>query len=371
MVKTVEAAMASRAAAAPAAPTPVVTGVRDLQMDPPEGRLWQARAGVAIKIIYLDRAKALGVAKGEHFQRLEQYVTRCKAVGAFASIFGQGGERLPVVESAEIIEFLKGPSLLVSRPGLRKASGYGGKFVVGRQNERAVVYWAAEGEPVEKTEIKHGLMELGAHKAVGRVGLSNDLMRRGDSSASADVGAELQQEMALLFDKAGLFGKGNKQPLGILEEVEKEMISEATGALSDTDATKKLADLDSLPAALEKKKHKLDDSAFYFMPSDTFWHLRGLRDASGWVFEGLRDLKNPTINGFPVERNPELLFGWEHIGFGLASQLYFGSAAEMEMTIGENASDFVNDMQTLRVVGYADWKLRHTTAFAFKKKVKY
>ncbi|MCY1080291.1 phage major capsid protein [Archangium lansingense] len=364
VVKAVEAALASRAAATPAAPGPTVTNARDLQMDPDDGRLYQARVGVAVKAVYLARAKALGVAK--NLDELEKYLVKAKAVGAFASLFGQGGERLPVVESTEMIEFLRDESLFLSRPGLRKASGYGGKFVVGRQNAGAVVYWAAEGEPVEKTQMKTGLLELGSHKLMGRAETSNDLMRRGHSSAASDVGADIQVAAALKMDEAALFGKGNKQPLGVLEDVDSSMITASAGATVDD----MLADMDDLPAALEKKRHKLDASAFYFMDPNTFWALRNKRDAAGWMFEGLRDLKNPTHNGFPVLRHNTLI-GFKKIGFGLASQLYFGAAAELEMAIGENASDFANDMQTLRIVGYADWKLRHTTAFAFKKDVTY
>ncbi|MFY0567071.1 phage major capsid protein [Archangium lansingense] len=370
--ETVTEEFASRDATARNAPGPVTSQVKDLQMEPPDNRVYEARAGVAMKAAYLARAKTLGVhTQGEaHIQRgfkeLEAYVTRCKSVGMFASLFGQGGEKLPVVESSELIEFLRRKSLLLDRPGLRRVSGYGGKFVIGKQNESPVVYWVAEGEPAAQSKKDAGLIELGAHKFMGRARISNDLLRRADSSAAADVGGDLQTEAALHVDKAGFFGKGNKTPRGILEQTDKGMFSDIAGITLQN----KIDDLDALPAALEAKELDLDETAFYFMTPKTFWHLRGQRDNGTWVFDGLRDLKNPTINGFPVVRGT-LLNDQRFFGFGLASQLYFGSAAEMSMTLGENASDFAEDMQTVRVVGYADWQLRHDIAFAFKKSVTY
>lgn len=371
VVKTVEAALASRNAATPPAPAPTVTAARDLQMDPDEGKLYEARMGVVVKHAFLARARALGIDRNSEapvraqYERLGEYLLKCKSVGAFASLFGQGAESLPVVQSTELIEFLRARMILM-RAGVRRVGGYGGKLVIGRQNTGAIAYWVAEGEPAQKTDIKGGLLELGAHKAMGRVQISNDLMRRGDSNASALVGVDVQTAMALLFDEAGLFGKGNKQPLGVLKAMDQAMKSDIAGSSLQN----KIDDLDALPAAVEDKDHDFDDSGFYFMSPKTFWHLRGQRDSGGWVFEGLRDVKNPTHNGFPVLRSSTLR-DKKLIGFGLASELYFGAASEMSLALGESGDDFNNDLQTLRVTGYADWQLRHQTAFAAKEKVTY
>ncbi|HZH74908.1 MAG TPA: hypothetical protein VEY88_02675, partial [Archangium sp.] len=200
----VTAALDARAAATKERPAPVITGVRDLQMDAPEGRVYESRAGVALKSVYLARAKTLGIttqgepAAQKAIQRLEEYLVKCKAVGQFASLFGADSAQLPVVESSELIEFLRPASILLNRPGLRKVSGYGGKFVIGKLNEVPVAYWVAEGQPSDKSKLDAGLLELGSHKLMGLARISNGLLRRGDSEASANVGAELQKSAALL-----------------------------------------------------------------------------------------------------------------------------------------------------------------------------
>jgi hypothetical protein len=152
----------------------------------------------------LARAKTLGIttqgepAAQKAIQRLEEYLVKCKAVGQFASLFGADGAQLPVVESRELIEFLRPASILLNRPGLRKVSGYGGKFVIGKLNEVPVAYWVVEGQPSDKSKLDAGLLKLGSHKLMGLVRISNGLLRRGDSEASANVGAELQKSAALL-----------------------------------------------------------------------------------------------------------------------------------------------------------------------------
>lgn len=370
--ETVTEELANRDATARPAPSPVASQAKDLQMDPPDGRLYETRAGLAIKAAYLARAEKFGIhEQGEaHIKRdfaaLRAYVLRAKTVPMFASLFGQGGESLPVVESSELIEFLRPKSLLLPRPGLRRVSGYGGKFVIGKMNEDPVVYWTAEGEPAPLSKVDKGLIELGSHKFQGRARLSNDTLRRGDSGASADIGGRLQARASLLVDKAGFFGAGNKQPLGIMAQMAKSM----TTAISGTTIAHMRVDLDSLPAAIEAKDLDLDETAFYFMSNAIFWHLRAQYENGLPAFPGLQDIRNPTINGMPVVRGTTLN-GQKFIGFGLASQLYFGSAAEMSMQVGENASDFVDDMHTVRLVGYADWQATHEFAFAFKKDVSY
>lgn len=371
IVKAVEAAIAARAAATPAAPAPVVTGVRDLQMDPPEGRVYEARAGIFMKAAFLQRARALGLDKNsepnlrEQYAKLDQYLLKCKSVGQFASLFGQGAESLPEVQSTEIIEFLR-PKMILMQAGVLTMSGYGGKFVIGRQNTGAVVYWVAEGEPATKTQVKGGLLELGAHKAMGRVSISNDLLRRGDSNAASLVGTDAQVAMSRLFDESGLFGKGNKQPLGILTAMDSSMKSEISGTTNQNIQD----DMDALPSAIEDKDLDLDESGFYFMSPTTFWKVRSLRDTGGWVYPEMRDAQNPRLNGFPVLRST-ILRGKEVIGFALASQVYFGSAAAMSLALGETGDDFASDLQTLRITGYADWQLRHSTAVATKTNVTY
>ncbi|NPC72927.1 phage major capsid protein [Corallococcus exiguus] len=359
-VKAAEAAVASRPN--PVTPGPVTSGAKDLQMDPPEGRTAQARLGVLIKANYVRSAERLGIADKPGLEKLKAYVERCKSVGVFAGIFEQGGALYSrETRSEEVIELLREDAILLAA-GARTVSGYGGKFTIGRINQGPSVFWVGESQAPEKSDVKTGTIELGAHKAMALVPMSNDLMRLGNSSASADVGREVTQAMALETDLAGLYGKGAKKPTGIYEVVPNGNKSAITG--STIENIRNDLKLKLIKPILTAKLKLANNLPFYFMDSANHLYLSELRDTAGYVFPGLQDFENPRLNGFPVKVT-ESLAGKNHIGFGLAAQLYYGEASAMEMTVGESTGDFEQDQMTLRATWSGDWALRHQQAFAF------
>ncbi|MFY1829130.1 phage major capsid protein [Myxococcus fulvus] len=364
--RAVERGLASRPN--PSAPSPATSGAKDLQMDAPKGQEALARLGVRIKAQYVEQAERFGIMHKPGMAALKAYVEKCKAVGAFASIFEQGGAIWArETRSEEVVELLRADAILL-RAGARTVSGYGGKFVVGRMNEGPRVFWVGEGQPPEKSEVKTGTVELGAHKAMALCPISNDLMRLGNSAASADVGREVTQAMGLEVDIVGLYGKGAKKPTGVFEVVPNGNKSAITG--TNIDQVRADLKLKLIRPILTAKLKLAGNSPFYFMSSAHLLFLSELRDAAGYVFPGLQDLENPTLNGFPVEAT-ESLYGKGHIGFGLANQLWYGEASAMETTVGEASGDFETDQMTLRAVWNGDWALRHREAFAFLTGVTY
>ncbi|MBN9687128.1 MULTISPECIES: phage major capsid protein [unclassified Corallococcus] len=360
-VKAVEAGFASRPTPAPVQ-GPVTSGAKDLQMDPPTGCEAQARMGVRLKALYVQSAERLNIAHRPGIEKLKSYVERCKSVGIFAGIFEQGGALYSrETRSEEVIELLRADAILLSA-GARTVSGYGGKFTVGRINQGPTVFWVGEGQPPAKSDMKTGAVELGAHKAMALVPISNDTMRLGNSTAAADVGREVSQAMALEVDLAGLYGKGAKKPTGIFELVPNGNKAAITGTTIEqirNDLKMKLI------KPVTKSKLKLaGNQAFYFMDSSNHLYLSELRDSAGYIFPGLSDFENPRLNGFPVKVT-ESIADLGHIGFGLASQLYYGEASELEATVGEASGDFESDQMTLRMVWEGDWALRHRQSFAF------
>ncbi|RKH09322.1 phage major capsid protein, partial [Corallococcus sp. CA047B] len=359
-VKAAEAAIASRPN--PVVPGPVTSGAKDLQLDPPEGRMEHARLGVRMKALYVQSAERLGVAHKPGIDKLKAYVERCKSVGVFSGIFEQGGALYSrETRSEEVVELLRADAILLAA-GARTVSGYGGKFTVGRLNQGPSVFWVGESQAPDKSDIKTGTVELGAHKAMALVPMSNDLMRLGNSSASADIGREVAQAMALEVDLAGLYGKGAKMPTGIYELVPNGNKAAVTGTTADnirSDLKLKLIK----PITTAKLK-LAGNMPFYFMDSGTHLYLSELRDNAGYIFPGLQNFEDPRLNGFPVKVT-ESIAGKNHIGFGLAAQLYYGEASAMEVTVGEASGDFEADQMTLRAVWEGDWALRHRQAFAF------
>ncbi|NTX59558.1 phage major capsid protein [Myxococcus sp. CA051A] len=364
--RAVEAAVAGRPN--PPAQGPIASSAKDLQMDAPEGQAAYARLGVFIKAQYLAAAERHQLMHKDGMEALKKYVERCKSVGAFASIFEQGGALWTrETRSEEVVELLRADAILL-RAGARTVSGYGGKFVVGRINDGPRVFWVGEGQPAEKSELKTGTIELGAHKAMALCPISNDLMRLGNSSASADVGREVSQSMALEADVTGLYGKGAKKPTGVFEVIPSGHKNAITGV--SIDQVRSDLKLKLIKPILTAKLKLAGNKPFYFMSSAHLLFLSELRDAAGYVFPGLQDLEAPMLNGFPVQAT-ESMYGKGHIGFGLAAQLWYGEASAMETTVGEASGDFESDQMTLRAVWNGDWALRHRESFAFLTGVTY
>ncbi|NNC00488.1 phage major capsid protein, partial [Corallococcus exiguus] len=250
-------------------------------------------------------------------------------------------------------------------------SGYGSKLTIGVINDGVQVQWEGEDEESSESDLDTGDLILGAFKAMGTIRIGNGLMRKGNLRSAEQLAADVGRAMGLAFDTAGLVGKGPKTPTGILNTpgITKK-------AISGTSIEQKVADLKSMVADVLEANIPLEGAnPFYFMTSTTMMGLSSLRDAAssgtgGWVFPGLQDLQNPTINGFPVGHT-QTLAGKNLIGFGLAQELYFGNASPLEMELGENGSDFKRDRKTLRGVQEGDWQVRRPKAFSIRTGVTY
>ncbi|MBJ6762802.1 phage major capsid protein [Myxococcaceae bacterium JPH2] len=360
--KAVEAAIASRPSAPPNA-GPYTSGAKDLQLDlsePSRQAKLYAHTGLRMKAAYLARAKALGQAQGEHFDKLGKFIERTKALGQFASVFEQGGSFLRETVSTELVELIR-PNSILFRAGVRTISNYGAKLTMGVVDEGVQVYWSAEGRPAALSTMKGGALVLNAHKLIARARVSNDLLRLGTIDSSALIGQDMSAAVAQEVDITGIKGTGPSKPNGVRSQMDSGNVVASSGTtaankITDTDAAMKLVEKANIPGGLEANK------AFYYCSTDTFYALRQTRDNAGWVFPELRDATAPKLNGFPVIRG-ELLAGDKTLGFGLAAQLIFGEAVPLEVATGEDADDFSSDLFTMRGVTQVDWLLRYRQAF--------
>ncbi|MCY1043331.1 phage major capsid protein [Corallococcus sp. bb12-1] len=331
-----------------------------------------ALLGVRMKTAFLEYEDRTAREKSKGLnQPLREWLEKLKSAGVFESVFGQGGSlwaRESVSE--EIIDVLRPASILL-RAGPRIESGYGAKLTIGVINQGVQVQWEGEDEEGSESDLDTGDLILGAYKAMGTIRISNGLMRKGSLRSAEQLAADVGRAMGLAFDQAGLVGKGPKTPTGILNTagITKKAITGIT-------IEQKVADLKAMVADVMEANIPLEGAnPFYFMTSTTMMHLSSLRDAAssgtgGWVFPGLQDLQNPTINGFPVGHS-QTLAGKNIIGFGLAQELYFGNAAPLEIELGENGNDFKRDRKTLRGVQEGDWQVRRPKAFSIRTGVTY
>jgi HK97 family phage major capsid protein len=374
VTKSVEAALASRPN--PPAPSPI-TG-RDMEIDMPKSERLYAALGYRAKSTYLDRADQMGAGKRSEFNGLRKHLARVKASGVFNSIFEQGGAlfaRETVSTDTSLIEVLRSESVLL-RAGVMTITDYGSRLTIGKLGSGVTVYWLDEGEPITKSDVRTALISLGAQKLGALAPISNDLMRLGTMDANALVGRDITAAIAVEVDRVGIKGSGAKQPLGFRAQLAANtaVATLNVAAISGTATADKIADCKkviqlvdegNLPGTIGET-----NAPFYLMPKSTMYGLSNIRDAAGWVFPGLQDLKAPTLNGFPVF-SPTSVTGDARIDFVLAKFIMLGEAAPLELTLGENGTDFAADMMSLRAVTHVDWLVRRAEAISSRTGVTY
>ncbi|MBE4747757.1 phage major capsid protein [Corallococcus sp. ZKHCc1 1396] len=368
VIKGVEAALAAR----PNNPQgPIVTNVRDLQLDLTKDSRQahlNAALGLKMKQAYLKQAKHFGRGNDEAFQKLDAFLTRVKAAGQFAGIFESGGAFTRETVTSEIVELARPNSILLGA-GIRTISGYGARLTMGTIDEGVKVYWVAEGEPGTPSTVKDGSLVLTAHKLMALARISNDLLRLSAIDAAAIIGGDMAAAIGLEIDITGFKGKGPKRPNGIRHQMEQA----ARTASAGTTAANKVADTDGAMGSVAKAQIPgglKANKGFYYSSTDTFLALRQTRDSAGWLFPDLRSGENPTLNGFPFHYS-ETLADDGVLGFGLANQLILGEAMPLETAMGENGTDFSADMVTMRGITEVDFLLRYRKAFAEKTGVAY
>lgn len=381
-IQIAEAAIADRMKATPPA-APRTSDARDLLIDPSDpSKDKVAKMGWRLMAEYHGQAMRYGHTVGldapvekvkPAFKGLHRGLLKVKATGQFLSIFDQGGslhER--ETQSGDLVEFLRAASIFLRMSGTRQVSGYGGKLTIGTLDSGATAYWVGEGVAPTTSDVGTGQLVLGAHKSMALVPVSNDIMRLGTGDGAALVGQDAQNAMADLFDSAAFNGSGAAKPQGIYTLTHADHKDDIAG----TSVQNKVDDLLALPKQIEQAFIPGALDGVYVLPVGTFYHLMGLRATDVYVFPELRNLGSPTLNGRPVFRTTKLenagTGGTTHVvGYGIPGEVYVGESSGMEMTVGENASDFSKDMVTVRLVGYLDVLLRRSKAWAWLKNVSY
>lgn len=368
VTKTVEAAFASR----PNPPAPVTSGATDLQLDVPSDMRRYAVIGYRMKAAYHRAAVQRGLEKEEKFSRLGRFLDRVKATGVFNSILEQGGIWARETQSTDtsLLEVLRSESVLL-KAGAMTISDYGSRLTIGKLTSGVTVYWLAEGEEIPKSDVRTGLISLGAHEMGARAPISNALLQLGNMDAAALIGRDMTAAIGVEVDMVGIKGVGAKRPQGYRTQTASNGNVEA---ISGTATTDKIADLDelvqqvhagNLPGGIGEV-----NSPAYIMDMDIMYHLRGIRDTAGWVFPELRNLQDPRINGFRVF-TPTSVSGDNRIDFLLAKYLLLGEAQATQYTLGEADGDFAANMVSMRAVGFVDWLVRRAEAFSAKTGVSY
>jgi HK97 family phage major capsid protein len=367
ITKSVEAALASR----PNNPAPAPITGRDLQLDVPVAQQRHAYIGFQVKSAYLRAAEQRGLAKTEKFQRLGNFIERVKTTGVFNSMLAQGGIWGRETQSTDttLLEVLRSESVLL-KAGAMTVTDYGSRLTIGKLTSGVTVYWLAEGEPATKSNVGTGLISLGAHEIGALAPVSNGVLQLGSMDASAIVGHDMAGAIAAEVDKVGIKGAGAKKPVGYRGQ----MASGNATAIAGTTTDNKVSDLKGLIQTVHAGNLPggIGDvnAPCYLMDMDIMYHLSTLRESGLWVFPGLQDLKNPTINGNPVFV-PTSVSGDNRIDFFLAKFLMMGEAKATEYTLGEADGDFAANMVSMRAVGFVDWLVRRQEAFASKTGVSY
>lgn len=355
---------------------------KDLALDVPEGQEEAARWGWRVKAKFHAKAQAgyadepWAIALGKSLSRMREAATKgylkpMRKSGQYLSTFQDGGLWAKETQAGEMIAFLREASIIISLPGLQTYSGYGTRLVITRQGSTASAEWVGETQSATASGITYDECVLGSHKLMGRVPISGDLLRLGTGGAAATVGNELRIVMGETIDDACLNGNGAGKPRGLFQATDAAHKFDIAG----TTAQNKIDDTLKLPFALRTAKIPGAFQGVYLMAVTTQQGLAGLRGTDAYIFDGMRDLENPSLHGKRAQSSIKLedigTGGESVLGYVLPQHYAFGEAAPMDVQVGENNDDFIKDMVTVRGIAYADFGMKYKKAAAWLKNVSY
>lgn len=129
--------------------------------------------------------------------------------------FSQGGALVGTnILTGSIIELLRNKPLL-SQMGAMTLTGLVGNVAIPRINGGATAYWMNEQGAIPASDQAFGQIGFMPKRLGGRTGYTKELINQTDLSIEAMCRNDLTTVLAIEKDRAGLFGTGGAQPLGL------------------------------------------------------------------------------------------------------------------------------------------------------------
>lgn len=374
-IKQIEDLEALKAkSAVPVKDDPVFTVERDANGLP---RVVQAESDQTVKGATFGKfVRAIAAGGGQKFGAVaasekmfgEQHpVTKALA----ASIGSAGGFLVPAQYSNEVIELLRAQAV-VRRAGA-VSMPMQGTLLVPRITAGTSASYVGENNPIGKTGMTFGQIQLNARKLAAVVPISNDLLRANGPAADGIVANDIVSGMALTEDAAFLRGDGTANaPKGIYHWI--------VAANRQATAGTSLANIETdirfcLNSLLGNNVRML--SPGWIMPPRSRVFLQFLRDANGML--AFPEVSQGQLKGYPIYESNVVP---ANLGTGgNEAELYLcdmadaviGEESGIELMVSDTAAyndgstvvaAFSQDQTVVRAIARHDFCLRHDRSAA-------
>lgn len=288
-----------------------------------------------------------------------------------ASIGSAGGFLVPATYSAEVIELLR------ARAVVRRAGAVSmpmqGTLLVPRITAGTSAAYVGENNPIGKTGMTFGQIQLNARKLAAVVPISNDLLRANGPAADGIVSSDIVAGMALTEDAAFLRGDGTlNAPKGIANWI--------VAAAKQGSAGTTLANIETdikfcLNSLLGNNVRMLFPA--WIMPPRLRIYLEFLRDANGML--AFPEVATGRLKGIPIFESNVVP---SNLGAGSnEAELYLcdmadaviGEESGIELMVSDTAAyhdgstvvaAFSQDQTVVRAIARHDFCLRHDRSAA-------
>lgn len=293
-----------------------------------------------------------------------------------ATDFSAGGAMLPPSFSAEVIEFLRPMSAVLSLQP-RTADLSAGVVTIPKIVGGATGGYVGENKDISVTEAQTGDLTLSAKKCAALTPISNDFLRRASAMDDTIIRDDLAAGIAQTQDAAMIRSAGTQySPRGLRYWAPAANVIAAQGS---PDLAKVTTDLSKLVLALKNANVKFIRPGWIMAPR-TEQYLMALRDGNGnYAFRA--EMLNGTLWGFPYRATtlvPTNLGGGTN-----ESEVYlvdfadavYGDTMRLEITAHEQAaytdpssgqlvSAAQRDQTVIRAISEHDFGMRHDASVA-------
>lgn len=323
--------------------------------------------------------RAIAASRGDQAKAID-FATRAWGAEAVATKalaatdFSAGGAMLPPAFSAEVIEFLRPMSAVLSL-NPRTADLSGGVVTIPKIVGGATGAYIGENKDIQVTEAQTGDLTLSAKKCAALTPISNDFLRRASAMDDTIIRDDLAAGIAQTQDAAMIRSMGTQYtPRGLRYWAPAANVIQAQGS---PDLAKVTTDLSKLVLALKNANVKFIRPGWIFSPR-TEQYLMALRDGLGnYAFRA--EMLNGTLWGYPYRATTlvpdNLSTNKSEVYLVDFADAVYGDTMRLEITAHEQASytdpstgNLVSaaqrDQTVIRAISEHDFGMRHDASVA-------
>ena len=287
-----------------------------------------------------------------------------------------GGYMVPEVYADELVPLLRAKAIIM-KLGAQELPMERGNLNIPKIKSGTSASYVGELRTTKASKQKTGGIRMSSKKLMGKVIVSNDLIRSSSANADQMILKDATDVMALAMDRAGLIGKGTAfEPLG-LNEIKDIPTVDINGVPDESTAGKMLAKLIQNNADTSKLGWAINGFAW-----QAFYNVVGSVSGLYLYREGMDKgqlsghelgISNQIPAASTAGSSSNIILGnWSELMIGrqgqMESEMFREGSVTDEDGVVHSAVD--EDFTILRVIDLHDFAVRHPESFVIGKGVK-